>query len=117
MIKMSKNIFNGNAIRTQYDAERKEWYFSAVDIVAVLADPSIPRNYWSDLKRTMKKEGSQLHEKIVQLKMVSPNDGKPYFTDTLDEYWSTIVAKRIRRSRYRSAFIEWLEQFKSGGNE
>jgi hypothetical protein len=105
------NIFNGKTVRVQYDAESKEWYFSAVDIVTALADPSIPRNYWSDLKRTMDKEGSRLREKIVRLKMISQSDGKPYLTDTLNKYWAAQVARRIKRSKHTESFIEWFEQF------
>ena len=55
-----------------------------VDVVEALTDSNIPRNYWSDLKRKLKQEGSQLHENIVQLKMKSQKDGKKYLTDTLD---------------------------------
>ena len=76
-------IFDNKDIRTIWDSELEEYYFSVVDVCGVLSESSIPRNYWSDLKRKLKKEGSQLHEKIVQLKMQS-SDGKFYTTDTLD---------------------------------
>ena len=49
-----------------------------------MTDSKIPRNYWSDLKRKLIEEGSELHEKIVQLKLKSNKDGKKYVTDTLD---------------------------------
>ncbi len=78
------NLFEGNEIRSIWDNEKEEYYFSVVDVISALTNANIPRNYWSDLKRKLKDEGSQLHEKIVQLKMESKKDGKNYLTDTLD---------------------------------
>ena len=78
------NLFEGNEIRSIWDNEKEEYYFSVVDVISALTNANIPRNYWSDLKRKLKDEGSQLHEKIVQLKMKSKKDGKNYLTDTLD---------------------------------
>ena len=78
------NLFEGKEIRSIWDSEIEEYYFSVVDVVEALTDSNIPRNYWSDLKRKLKQEGSQLHENIVQLKMKSQKDGKLYLTDTLD---------------------------------
>ncbi len=78
------NLFEGNEIRSIWDNEKEEYYFSVVDVISALTNANIPRNYWSDLKRKLKEEGSQLHEKIVQLKMKSKKDGKNYLTDTLD---------------------------------
>lgn len=77
-------LFEDSKIRTAWDAEREEWYFSIVDVIAVLTDTENPRRYWSDLKRKLKKEGAtELYEKIVQLKMPSA-DGKRYNTDVAD---------------------------------
>lgn len=75
-------LFEDQAIRTAWDEEQEEWYFSIVDVVAVLTESENPRRYWSDLKRKMKKEEGaiQLYENIVQLKMKS-SDGKFYKTD------------------------------------
>lgn len=74
-------LFEDKRIRTAWNEEEEEWYFSVVDVVAVLTDSENPRRYWSDLKRKIKKEGAdQLYEKIVQLKMKS-SDGKYYETD------------------------------------
>ena len=73
-------IFEEKKVRTLWDSETEEWYFSVVDVVAVLTDSENPRRYWSDLKRKLVKEGSQLYEGIVQLKMLS-SDGKYYKTD------------------------------------
>ena len=78
-------LFEGNQIRSIWDNEREEWYFSIVDIVGVLTESENPRRYWSDLKRKMKdEEGAvQLYENIVQLKMKA-TDGKMRSTDVAD---------------------------------
>lgn len=78
------NLFEGSEIRSIWDSEKEEYYFSVVDVINALTNAKIPRNYWSDLKRKLIDEGSELHEKIVQLKMKSKKDGKNYSTDTLD---------------------------------
>ncbi|CCP24391.1 BRO family protein [Mycoplasmopsis cynos] len=78
-------LFEGNQIRSIWDSEKEEWYFSVVDVVGVLTDSKNPRRYWSDLKRKMKdEEGAiQLYENIVQLKLKAP-DGKMRETDVAD---------------------------------
>lgn len=78
------NLFEGKEIRSVWDAEKEEYFFSVVDVISALTESEIPRRYWTDLKRDLTKEGSQLYEKIVQLKMKSSKDGKMYLTDTLD---------------------------------
>ena len=78
------NLFEGREIRSIWASEKEEYYFSVVDVIGALTKANVPRNYWSDLKRKLSEEGSQLHEKIVQLKMKSKKDGKNYLTDTLD---------------------------------
>lgn len=82
-IQTISNLFEGNEIRSIWDSEKEEYYFSVIDVVGVLSGAKIPRNYWSDLKRKLQDEGSQLHEEIVQLKMRA-SDGKNRLTDTLD---------------------------------
>lgn len=62
------------------DPEIEDYYYSVIDVIAVLSGSRTPRWYWVDLKRKLKKEGSQLYENIVQLKMKS-TDGKFYKTD------------------------------------
>ncbi len=76
-------LFEQNQIRSVWDDEQEKWYFSIVDIVEVLTETDRPRKYWSDLKSKLKKEGSQLSDKIGQLKMVAA-DGKFYKTDIAD---------------------------------
>ena len=77
----SIQLFEDQKIRTAWDAEKEEWYFSIIDVISVLTGTANPRRYWSDLKRKLKVEGAnELYEKIVQLKMLS-SDGKRYKTD------------------------------------
>lgn len=78
------NLFDGKEIRSIWVPEKEDYQFSVVDVITALTDAKIPRNYWSDLKRELINQGSELHEKIVQLKMKSKKDGKYYLTDTLD---------------------------------
>ena len=77
------NLFDGKEIRSIWNSEKEEYFFSVVDVISALTDSKIPRNYWSDLKRKLIEEGSQLHENIVQLKMKA-KDGKFRMTDVLD---------------------------------
>ena len=77
----SIQLFEVQKIRAAWDAEKEEWYFSIIDVISVLTDTVNPRRYWSDLKRKLKIEGAvEVYEKIVQLKLLSP-DGKKRLTD------------------------------------
>lgn len=76
-------VFEDKQIRRVWDELREEWYFSVTDIVGVLTGSSIPKRYWADLKRKLQTEGSQVYEKIVQLKLIAL-DGKKYATDCAD---------------------------------
>lgn len=76
-------LFEEKKVRTYWDEEKQAWFFSVIDVVEILTGSSVPRRYWSDLKKKLTKEGSQLYEKIVQLKFVAA-DGKKYATDCLD---------------------------------
>ena len=75
-------LFNQNTVRRHWDDDKELWYFSVVDVVQVLTDSTIPRRYWSDLKSKLQTEGSEVYEKIVQLKMPAP-DGKSRETDCM----------------------------------
>ena len=77
-------LFEGSEIRSIWNSDEEDYYFSIVDVISALTNANIPRNYWSDLKRKLISEGSELHEKIVQLKFTSKKDGKRYLTDTLN---------------------------------
>lgn len=79
------NLFEGKEIRSIWDSEKEEYFFSVIDIISALTESKIPKRYWTDLKRKLlNDEGSQLYENIVQLKMKSQKDGKNYMTDALD---------------------------------
>ena len=73
-------LFNDQPVRRVWNAEEEKWYFSVVDVVRILAQNDRPRKYWDDLKRSLKSEGSELSDKIGQLKLPS-SDGKLYETD------------------------------------
>lgn len=75
-------LFEQKQVRTHWDAENEEWYFSVVDIVEALTESPNPRKYWSVLKTRLKKEGSELATNCSQLKMQSA-DGKYYKTDCM----------------------------------
>lgn len=71
----SLKIFENKKIRSTWDNEQEKWWFSVIDIIEVLTDSSIPKRYWSDLKKKLQIEGSEVYAKIVRLKMQAP-DGK-----------------------------------------
>ena len=76
-------LFEGRLVRYVWDGEKEKYFFSVVDVIKVLTDSENPRRYWSDLKRKLEAEGSEMYEKIVQLKLPS-SDGKNYLTDVAD---------------------------------
>ena len=78
------NLFENKEIRSIWDKDKEDYYYSVVDVINALTDSSNPRRYWSDLKIDLNNEGSELYAKIVQLKLKSYKDGKMYLTDTLD---------------------------------
>ena len=75
--------FNDKLVRTAWSDEQNKWYFSIVDVVAVLTDSPNPNNYWKVLKHRLLKEGSELVTNCNRLKMIS-SDGKYYKTDVAD---------------------------------
>ena len=76
-------IFEDKRVRTVWDEEHEKWYFSVIDVIEVLTNSDRARKYWSDLKAKLKKEGSELSEKIGHLKMEA-EDGKMRLTDIAD---------------------------------
>ena len=76
----SIKLFEEKKVRSQWNVEQEKWYFSIVDVIAILTESPIPRKYWSVLKTKLKAEGSQLTTNCSQLKM-KPADGKFYKTD------------------------------------
>lgn len=80
MKKEAIQLFEDKQVRTVWDAEQEKWYLSIVDVIEILTGTDRPRKYWSDLKAKLKNEGSELSEKIGQLKMAA-EDGKMRMTD------------------------------------
>ena len=106
------NLFEGKEIRSVWDSEKEDYYFSVVDVIRALTDSNIPKRYWSDLKRKLTEEGSQLYENIVQLKMVA-NDGKLRETDTLNTKGILRLIESVPSPK-AEPFKLWLAQM---GNE
>lgn len=79
-----EKVFGDRKIRSVWDDEAEKWYFSVVDVVAVLTDSENPRNYWKVLKNRLKKEGNQSVTNCNQLKLKAA-DGKFYKTDVADQ--------------------------------
>ena len=77
------NLFEGHEIRSIWDSEKEDYYFSVVDVISALTNSPEPRKYWSVLKTRLKKEGSQVTTNCSQLKMMAP-DGKMRMRDALD---------------------------------
>ena len=75
-------VFENKNVRTVWDVEEEDWYFSVVDVIEVLTETDRPRKYWNDLKKKLSVEGSELSEKIGQLKLQA-TDGKMRMTDVL----------------------------------
>lgn len=104
-------LFENKRIRTAWDAEKEEWFFSIVDVVAVLTDQPDQRHaakYWSVLKTRLKKEGSELTTKCSQLKMRSA-DGKCYNTDVADAEQLLRIIQSIPSPK-AEPFKLWLAQ-------
>ena len=99
-------LFEDKRIRTAWDEEKEEWYFSIVDVVAVLTDQPDQRgasNYWAKLKQRLKEEGAdQLLTNCQQLKMKSPKDGKRYNTDVADTEQLLRIVQSFPRQKQNS---------------
>ena len=103
----SIQLFEDQKIRTAWDAEKEEWYFSIIDVISILTDTANPRRYWSDLKRKLKIEGAvEVYEKIVQLKLLSP-DGKKRLTDVASTEQLLRIIQSIP-SKKAEPFKAWL---------
>lgn len=109
--KQALHLFEDKRVRTLWDEEQEKWYFSIVDTIKVLTGSTIPKRYWSDLKKKLTKEGSQLYEDIVQLKMKSA-DGKYYKTDVADTEQLFRLIQSISSPR-AEPFKLWLAQIAS----
>ena len=109
-------LFEDQAIRTAWDEENEEWYFSVVDVVSVLTDAKdydTARNYWKVTKKRLKDEGSQLVTDCNQLKLKSPKDGKRYKTDVANTQQLFRIIQSIPSPKAEPMKL-WLAQ---GGRE
>lgn len=109
MSKISIRFFDDREVRAVWDDENAKWWFSVLDIVAVLRnqeDYTKNRNYWKYLKAKLKKENSELVSNTTQLKLVA-NDGKRYATDMLD-YEGIIALGKQFPSKTANRFIDWF---------
>jgi tyrosyl-tRNA synthetase len=101
-------LFNQNHVRRQWNEDREDWYFSIIDIISILTDSNTPKRYWSDLKIKLKKEGSEVYEKIVQLKLLA-QDGKKHPTDVGDTETILRIIQTIPSPK-AEPFKLWLAQ-------
>ena len=106
--KYAIKLFEEYKIRTKWDPEIEDYYYSVIDVIAVLTESKNPRRYWSDLKRKLKLEGSQLYENIVQLKMKSTDD-KFYKTDAANTKQLLRIVQSVPSPK-AEPFKQWLAQ-------
>lgn len=102
----SIKLFENNKVRVQWNKKDENWYFSIIDVVAVLTNSPNPRKYWSVLKTRLKAEGSQLATNCSQLKMQS-SDGKFYLTDVAETEQLLRLIQSIP-SKKAEPFKMWL---------
>jgi DNA-damage-inducible protein D len=99
-------LFEQKKVRSHYDAEKEIWYFSVIDVIEILTGSTIPKRYWTDLKKKLKLEGSEAYDKIVQLKMLA-EDGKNRLTDTADTETLLRLIQSIPSPK-AEPFKQWL---------
>jgi len=107
--KISIRFFNDREVRAVWDEESNKWWFSVLDIVAVLNeqdDYSKVRNYWKYFKAKLKREGNELVSATTQLKLRAP-DGKKRLTDTIDSDGVTSLAKHFPNNKAMK-FLDWF---------
>ena len=105
-------LFENKKVRTAWDEEKQEWYFSIVDICGILTeqpDYDGARKYWKVLKGRLIAEGFESVSNCYQLKMVSPKDGKKYSTDVTDMQQAFRIIQSIP-SKKAEPFKQWMAQ-------
>lgn len=107
----SLQLFENKKVRTLWDDTQEKWYFSIVDVIQILTESTIPKRYWSDLKKKLSKEGSELYDNLVQLKMPA-EDGKYYKTDVADSEQLFRLIQSIPSPK-AEPFKMWLAQIAS----
>lgn len=101
-------LFEQKQVRSVWSEDEGKWYFSIVDVIEVLTESSIPKRYWTDLKKKLKLEGSELYDNLVQLKLQS-SDGKFYKTDVADTEQLFRLIQSVP-SKKAEPFKLWLAQ-------
>ena len=101
-------LFQEQTVRTHWDEKDERWYFSIIDVVAVLTDSPRPRKYWNALKTKLQEEGSQLSQNMGQLKMKA-TDGKMRLTDVADTEQLLRLIQSIPSPK-AEPFKVWLAQ-------
>ena len=109
MVENAVQLFESRKIRTAWDENKEEWYFSVVDVVSALTESADGRKYWNKLKQRLTEEGSELVTKCHQLKLVSPKDGKRYMTDVADTEQLLRIIQSIP-SKKAEPFKLWLAE-------
>jgi hypothetical protein len=104
-------LFEDKKVRTVWDSNQEKWFISIIDVIEILTESDRSRKYWSDLKNKLQKEGSQLSEKIGQLKMPAP-DGKMRLTDVADTEQLFRLIQSIPSPK-AEPFKLWLAQIAS----
>ncbi|GHT21204.1 hypothetical protein AGMMS4957_09650 [Bacteroidia bacterium] len=106
MSKISIRFFNDREVRAVWDETDNKWWFSVVDIVAILSESEDARNYWYVLKNRLKKANSEVLTNCKGLKLTAP-DGKKHLTDTLDSEGITLLAKQFPGNKAMK-FLDWF---------
>jgi cell filamentation protein len=104
--KISIRFFDNREVRAIWDDAQNKWWYSIVDIIAILTESTNPRKYWSVMKTRLKKEGNQLTTKCSQLKLISA-DGKKYATDCFSQDDIIEVVKLIP-GKNSIQFLDWF---------
>lgn len=113
--KQEIQLFEEKKVRSVWDTETEQWYFSIVDVCNILTDQpdyDHAKNYWKVLKHRLVKEGGVLVTKCNQLKMVSPKDGKKYMTDVADQQQLFRLIQSIPSPK-AEPFKMWMAQVAS----
>jgi cell filamentation protein len=106
MSKVSIRFFNDREVRAVWDEENSKWWFSVVDIVAILSESEDAKNYWYVLKNRLKKANSEVLTNCKGLKLTAP-DGKKRLTDTLDNEGISLLAKQFPGNKAMK-FLDWF---------
>ncbi len=99
-------LFENKKVRTHWDTEKEQWYFSVIDVIEILSYSPRPRKYWNALKSKLQAEGSELSQKLGQLKMEAP-DGKMRETDVADTETLLRIIQSIPSPK-AEPFKQWL---------